>query len=225
MTRMDYRNILTVDTATRRLVLALAYGEDRLVKSSDAVEKSHGVTIIKKIDELLQSAAMSSNELEAAVVSLGPGSFTGLRIGLAVIKGIAVAAGIPVVGVNMFELSARKLSQQLKRAHVLIPSRKGEVYVGTLCDGVIAEKDIAIVAETDLLAHVGGDKVFGVGFDPGHFFEELPAGSAVGELEYDGADLLYLGKEKLERGEQADLTRLEPMYLQKAIAEVRFDGW
>ncbi len=223
MTDTTFDNILAIDTSTRRLLLALAFGGDRLIKSSDVVEKSHGQLLLKKIDNLFVSADLSVSDLDAVVVALGPGSFTGLRIGLAAAKGLAEAGGLPMVGISLFDLAARLLRQQQPPAYVLIPSRKGEWYVGTLDQSGIAESNVRVIAENELPAITADRPVYGIGFDPAAVLPFLSGSTGQGRLEYDGADLLYLGREKLERGEVDDVAALEPMYLQKAIAEARFE--
>jgi tRNA threonylcarbamoyladenosine biosynthesis protein TsaB len=223
MTKCKFHNVLAIDTATRKLNLCLAYSGDRTVKSAETVEKSHGQIILKKIDELFQSSALPLQELEAIVVSLGPGSFTGLRIGLAVAKGLAEAAAVPVVGINLFELAAHKLCRQPSTCYVIIPSRRGEVYVGTCREGRIDMADVAVRAVADLVDGVGKDRVYGIGFNPADVFDGVVTDPGGGELAYDGADLIVLGREKLLAGERPDPAALEPMYLQKSIMETRFD--
>ena len=218
----EYRNVLAIDTATRQLNLAVLYEGDRSVKSSEVVAKTHGQILLKKIEDLLSSAGLASSDLQAMVVSLGPGSFTGLRIGLAAAKGIAVARDIPITGVTLYEVAALCLKHSVSGAHVLIPSRKGECYVGTLRDGAIGESDISVVQEPDLAARVGHDQIYTIGYDP-HLLEENAPGLVARTLSYDAGDVLQAGLEKLNRGERSDLAALEPVYLQKAIAEIRFD--
>ena len=218
----EFRNVLAIDTATSQLNLAVWYEGDRSVKSCEVVPKTHGQILLKRIEDLLSSAGLVNADLQAMVVSLGPGSFTGLRIGLATAKGIAIARDIPIVGVNLFEVAALCQQQFAGRAHVLIPSRKGEFYLGTLCDGAIGESDISVVQESDLAARVGHDQIYTIGCDP----QSLGEGALrlmARVLSYDAGDVLQVGLEKLNRGERSDLAALEPVYLQKAIAEIRFD--
>lgn len=220
MTRIACDNVLAIDTATSQLNLALHFGGDRSVKLSEAVERTHGQVILKKIDDLFGSAAINVSDLDAVVVTVGPGSFTGLRIGLAAAKGIAVAGDIGLLGVTVFELAAHAL-KTTPLAHVLIPSRQGEFYFGTVRAGAINDDQLRIVAETEIESLVGSEPVYGVGFDPRAV--ALAHGLVREQLDYDGADLLAVGLEKLVRGELSDLESLEPKYLQKAIAEIRFD--
>ena len=223
MTTHEYNNILAVDTSTARLVLALGFGGDRLVQSDNTVDKSHGIVLMKKIEELMQSASLQVEELDGLVVCLGPGSFTGLRIGLAAVKGLAVAGNLPVVGVSLFELFAARYVNASYPVHLLIPSRKGEWYLGSLVDGAISEDNVRVVDEDKLRDTVGQDLCHNLGFS---IMEQLPGlhtDSTGGVFTYSGSDLLYLGRERLESGQTADLTELEPLYLQKAIAEKRFE--
>jgi len=221
MTVSSFDTILAIDTSTRRLVLALSFAGDRLVKSDNVVEKTHGQILIKKIDELVQSAALSKRDIKAVVVSVGPGSFTGLRIGLAAAKGLAVALDVALVGISLFELASSKMRESGQSALLVIPCRKGEYYVGRIDTDKAG--DIRVLPESELPAILSGQLVFGLGFDPCSQFQTVAIDPASGPFEYDGSDLIYLGKEKLLSGEQSDLASLEPLYLQKAIAEVRFD--
>jgi tRNA threonylcarbamoyl adenosine modification protein YeaZ len=222
VTEHEYNNILAIDTATRRLNLALLFAGDRAVQSGEVVARTHGQILMKKIDELFQSAGLPIEQLEALVVSLGPGSFTGLRIGLAAAKGIAVARGLPIVGVTMFEVAADRIGQQDDAAHIAIPSRKDEFYVGVCRNGAVLDDDVRIMSETELAVAVGHNRVFTIGYDPEDFGAETLKQIARG-LEYDAGDLLRVGRNKLLRGERSDTISLEPAYMQKAIAEVRFD--
>jgi tRNA threonylcarbamoyl adenosine modification protein YeaZ len=215
-------NILAIDTATRRLNLALLYGEDRTVKSGELVRKTHGQILMKKIDDLFLTAALAVADLQAVVVSLGPGSFTGLRIGLAAAKGIAVARNIPLVGVTLFEAAALRLQTQPAPVHLLIPSRKGEFYIGSYSGSGVTEPEVRVLAERDIAGMVGSDQVYLIGHDPGLLETEVLRATAR-SLDYDGGDVLRAGIEKLVRGERADAAGLEPVYFQKAIAEIHFD--
>lgn len=222
MNQIAYDNVLAIDTATRKLNLAVRFGGDRLVKSGETVEKTHGQILMKKISDLFESASGSASDLQAIVVATGPGSFTGLRIGLAAAKGIAVAHDIPVVGVGVFELAAANL-RAAKQAWALVPSRKGEYYVAEVADGTVCDGSVRIVAEEELPALIGHGPAYGVDFDPTEVLASLIPTLTGGPLEYDAADLLAVGLERLQQSGPVSVAELEPIYLQKAIAEVRFD--
>ena len=223
MTEKEYRNILAVDTSSLYLRLALMFEGDRLVKSDEKMEKSHGRLIIKKINELFNSADLKVEELDALVVSTGPGSFTGLRIGLAVAKGIAVALNIPVIDVNLFELAAFKLRERPEPVKVCVPFKKGEFFIVEVKNGAYALEDITVVTENNFSEMAGGGPVAGVNFDITDFFPQADILPGLAEIKSDAADLVYLGRMKLESGQTADLAELEPLYLLKSQAEIKFE--
>ncbi|MCP4685880.1 MAG: tRNA (adenosine(37)-N6)-threonylcarbamoyltransferase complex dimerization subunit type 1 TsaB [bacterium] len=223
MSDQSFDNLLALDSSTSRLVLAVSFGGDRTVKSDNRVEKTHGQIIIKKIDELLESSDLPVGDLDGLVVCVGPGSFTGLRIGLAAFKGLAVANKLPLIGLDLFELAAHKLSWEQAPVHLLIPSRKGEFYFGTVEDGVVVPEKTGIVAQDKLTEQVGNRRVYGIDVNPTEILPGLSARQEGGQLAYDGGDLIVMGRERLLAGQKADLAGLEPLYLQKSMAETNFE--
>jgi tRNA threonylcarbamoyladenosine biosynthesis protein TsaB len=223
MTGTVYKNILAIDTSTRCLKLALSYGADRLVKSQEEVEKSHGQFIVKKIDELFQSSGLKADQLDAIAVCTGPGSFTGLRIGLAVAKGMAVALSIPIAGVNLFAVAAHKLRDVEGKVHVIIPLNRDECFTAIIENRLYDEQSLSIVPYANLVSKVGHHRVAGIGINLSRQFPQLQQADVSSYLDYDGADLLYLGRRKLSDGQQDDLAQLEPVYIQKTQAELRFE--
>ena len=223
MTDFSESNILAIDTSSSVLKLALSFGGDRLVKSSEEVKQSHGQFLIKKIGELLQSADLDRKEIDALVVSVGPGSFTGLRIGLSAAKGMSVALDIPLVGVGMFEVAAYRLGKLDDPVGVVIPLTRDQVFVAAIKDGKSDPASVAVVSKTTLVHDWSATQLTGIG---GHISTCLPDIANIlppGEIEYDASHLLHLGLEKLERGDLDDISDLEPAYLQKSQAELRFE--
>ena len=218
-----YNNVLAMDTSSLALKLALSFGGDRLVKSEETMDKTHGRVIIKKINELFSSADLKPDALEALIVSVGPGSFTGLRISLAAAKGMAVALDIPVVAVSLFELAAFKLRDREEPVKVLVPFKKNEFFLVTAAGGKFDSSDIKAVGPDNFHDEVGTDWVTGVNADIAEIFPDARLLPGREKIEYDAADLVYLGQEKLAAGRISDLAALEPLYLQKSQAEIRFE--
>ncbi len=216
-------NVLAIDTSSPQLKLGLSFGRDRMVKSSEEIEKSHGHLIIKKISELFHSAGLNKHDLQAIVVCTGPGSFTGLRIGLAAAKGIAVALNIPVAGVNLFEVGAHKLRGLNRKVHVVIGLNRDECFVAPVENGCYQESAVSVVAYSNLLSLVGEDWVAGLRIELSGLFPQLGKVDASAQLAYDASDLLKLGVGKLTSGRSDDLAHLEPLYLQKSQAELRYE--
>ena len=223
MSAAEFHNLLAIDSATPRLNLALRFGDDRLVKSSEPVIKTHGQVILKKIDELFATAEIGIDELQGIVVCLGPGSFTGLRIGLAVAKGIAVGGNLPVVGVTLFDLAAYRLRESVGPTSVVLPSRRDEYYCAVVDSGQLDVESVRIVSAEQLPSTIEGTTAYGIGVAAESGPEGVAGGRNLQEFEYDASDLIQVGLEKLENGALADLADMEPAYLQKAIAEIRFD--
>jgi tRNA threonylcarbamoyladenosine biosynthesis protein TsaB len=216
-------NILGIDTSSHQLHLGLAFGGDRLVKSTEEVGQSHGQVIVKKIAELFESAGMAREELGGICVCLGPGSFTGLRIGLAAAKGMAVALGIPVVGVSLFEIAAYKLGYVDEEVAVVIPLKRDEFFLAKVAGGKVISDRIRVVPTDSLGELIAEGAAAGFGFGLSEMFA-LRHGEDLSEaVRYDGGDLIHLGREKLVSGVVGDLTSLEPLYIQKSKAEIRFE--
>jgi len=223
MTKDLKNNILAVDTSSPELKLGLSFGEDRIIQSCERVDKSHSRLIIKKIGELFQSAGLHKNELEAIVICTGPGSFTGMRIGLAAAKGMAVALDIPIVGVNLFEVAANILSYVNQKVYVIIGLNRDQCFVAPVEGGSYDKDAISIISYNNLLQTIGRNSVAGLGIDLSKHFPKLNNVNLSQRLEYDASALLHLGAQKLALGLSNDIVQLEPLYLQKSQAEIRFE--
>lgn len=213
--------LLAIDTSTSSLKLALSFGEDRLVMSEEAVDRSHGRVLMRKLENLFDSAGASRRDLEGIVVASGPGSFTGLRIALAVAKGMAVALNIPVVGVSLYEVAAYVLRNHTGPVLVVMQVRRGEYLVATVSSGTVDLLEVVAVPEEQLAAYIGAQAVTSIGLNVSRLMAE--AEIAVPQLEVSPADLLLVGRQKLARGEAADIAKLEPLYFGKSQAEIRFE--
>lgn len=223
MTTDDLQNVLAIDSSTSVLKLGLQFQSDRMVKSGEQVEQSHGQMIIRKIQNLLESAALSIDQVNAIVVCTGPGSFTGLRIGLAAAKGIAVANDIPVVGVSLFEIAARKLSQRSAPVMVLVPFIRKEYFCCRVTAGSFEPSDISTVSLGDIPAMMAEGPVATIGVTSADGIGVAGNGHKMESIVYDCSDLLLLGLAQLAAGRHADLSELEPLYLMKSQAEIKFE--
>ncbi len=135
--------ILGIDTATMTLSLSLVErdgvsGADKMLSEANFPPPAqHSALLPGEIGRMLEGAGKCLDDLSAIVVGLGPGSFTGLRVGLATARAIAFARGIPLVGASslhaMALAAAREKSASLEQGDILVPlfdARKGEVYGG-----------------------------------------------------------------------------------------------
>lgn len=220
----DYsnRSVLAIDASTKALHLALSFGGDRLVQKSELIEKSHGQLILKKISDLFLSAGLTPEQLEGIVVTTGPGSFTGLRIGLAASKGMAVALNIPLAGISLFELAAFKLRSR-ERTMVLIPIKR-DTLACVFCEaGQFSSDGVKAVALEDVAELAGRTGLAVFDRDTAKLLAATVGGAVPELIPVEGADLIFLGRQRLTETGGDDLAELEPLYVQKSQAEIKFD--
>ncbi len=123
-------NLLAVDTSTRSVGLALFNGVQVLGELSWTSQDYHSVELAPAVADLLAKCQIKANDLAALAVALGPGSFTGLRIGLALAKGLALARRLPIVGIPTLDiLAAGQAVLDIPMAAVLQAGR-GRLAVG-----------------------------------------------------------------------------------------------
>ena len=99
-------NISYVDTTTSDIVVALIRKNDVVDVSQKAMGVKHSETLCDKVDELLKTASISFDDIDAYACAIGPGSFTGIRIGISTVKGYATARPKPYIAVNCLEAIA-----------------------------------------------------------------------------------------------------------------------
>ncbi len=98
--------LLAIDTATQFISLALHDGQQMLAEQTWFSENQHSVELVPAVHNMLRTAKLTPSDLSALAVCIGPGSYTGLRIGVALAKGMAAARELPLVGVSTFDIMA-----------------------------------------------------------------------------------------------------------------------
>ncbi len=121
--------LLALDTSTRQAGIAL-YSSERglLAETTWHSANRHTEELLPAVDHLLAQAGLAARDLTAVGVALGPGSFTGLRVGLAAAKGLALAHGLKLVGVPTLDFTAYPHQHQPLPAAALIPAGRGRVF-------------------------------------------------------------------------------------------------
>ena len=122
--------ILAVDTATRCCSAAVQVGGRLAAETVVRSDRTHSEHLLGMIQEVLKLAGLTVQAIDGMAVSIGPGSFTGLRIGISTIQGLALAGGIPCVGVSSLEVLACAGLPWPQDIWALMDARKGEVYAG-----------------------------------------------------------------------------------------------
>ena len=129
--------ILTVDTSSNCSSVALSDGALLLGECILGEDRCHSGRLLESISQLLAAAALTPDSLDAFAVSLGPGSFTGVRVGIATVKGLAIATGKPVVGFSSLAMLAMNLPFSCAQVAPMFDARKSEVYAALYhCDSL-----------------------------------------------------------------------------------------
>ena len=125
----DALKILSIDTSTRIQAIGLVHGTVQVARHHHLVPRDHSSTLLQNISTMLGQQGWSAADLDLVACGLGPGSFTGLRVGMANAKGLARAADAAIVGVSTLASIARPVAA-LHQGWVVsaIDARRGEVY-------------------------------------------------------------------------------------------------
>ncbi len=121
--------ILNIDTALEQAMISLADGPDVIGSVTSNSQKDHATWLHPSIQELLKKNGKRISDLAAVAVSIGPGSYTGLRVGLASAKGICYAAGIPLITIPSLQVIAAAVQQEATEwICPMIDARRMEVF-------------------------------------------------------------------------------------------------
>jgi tRNA threonylcarbamoyladenosine biosynthesis protein TsaB len=224
--RLPCMRVLAVETSTLAGGVALLDGERLVGESLLDVRITHSERLMVAVDRTLVDARWSPRDLEGLAVAVGPGSFTGLRIGLGTVKGLAVALGIPVAAVPTLDAMAWALPFAALPVCPVISARKGEVYAARYRwdDGtMVRDWDYLAVAPEELAARLDEPTIL-LGDAAGSIVSpwarlapparRLPSPACVGQL----------GLERLRRGEHVTAADLVPLYLRPSQAELKHHG-
>ncbi len=215
--------ILALDSSSRNLKLGLMFGGDRSVKSNDMVDRSHGAVMIRKLENLFESAALNRTDLNAIAVGIGPGSFTGLRIGLSIAKGLAVGLDIPIIAVDLFEIAALKLGDKSGTVRLILPFKADSVFTLIMTDGKCDPAQVEAISYAEIVTKSPDTRLVAIGFEVESTAGEAMQKAGLDLIDFDATDLLAVGAHKYQNDQLAELASLEPMYLQKSQAEIAFE--
>jgi tRNA threonylcarbamoyladenosine biosynthesis protein TsaB len=122
--------LLGVDTSTQAVGIAIYDGSQILCEESWISRRFHTVELAKAVSENLSRAGLLTSDLDVLGVAVGPGSFTGLRIGLALIKGIAFTHQLPVIGVPTLDITARAVPVTDQNLAAVLQAGRNRLAVG-----------------------------------------------------------------------------------------------
>ena len=222
--------ILALDTATDSCSVAAT--DDGSVAAELTIRKNqtHSRHLMELVDSVLQIAGYGAADLDGLAVSIGPGSFTGLRIGISTIKGLALALDKPIVGVSTLEALARQCSQTPFLICPMLDARKGEVYTATYrfdADELVQQTKARAMRPEALTGDIKSPCLF-IGTGARLYRQSIAA--AAGSLAYfvsggqntiRASSVAFLSMPRFEARDTDEIADLIPHYIRKSDAELK----
>jgi len=222
--------LLILETSGRAGQVALARGESVLDLRRLDEARRHARDLAPAVAALLEAQGWKPRELDGVIVSRGPGSYTGLRVGIMSAKVFAYATGCALIAVDTFAAIAQQAPARASRVAVLADAQQGRVYVQEYAR---TGAGTALLAVTPLAIRQFGEWLASVDPEvwlsgPGLLVhgDERPATSPVvdqTDWEPRPESLLHLGLARYRAGERDDSWSLEPLYLRPSSAEEKWD--
>jgi len=192
---------------------------------------THSERLMSCIDRILTDTRTPLEDVDGYAITLGPGSFTGLRIGVSTVKGLAFATGRPVAGVSTLEALATNVCHSQHDICPILDARKKEVYAALFRPGgrlrrltpdlVISPRELVRKIEGPVTFLGDGTEVYG-----SYLKRKLGrmASFVTPELGYvHGTVVARMGLEQILRGKTLDLTSFVPRYIRRSEAEIKYE--
>lgn len=222
--------ILGIETSGTRGEIAVCRGADCLAEAAlEAAPRRHAQTLVSQLDTTLKNLGLRVADLDAIAVSVGPGSFTGLRVGVVCAKTLAYVTGCRLAAVDSLQAIAANSPPEVTTVHVISDAQRGDVFVGTynrIADGEWSrEGEISIVkADAWMQARSPGETLCGpalgvYGTIAASMCHLLPEAAWTPRARF----VASIGWRRIERGHVADCMTLEPFYLRRSAAEEKRD--
>ena len=220
-------NLLALETSTEACSVALVHG-DRLIERFEVAPRRHAELALPWADAVLAEAGLARGVLDAIAVGRGPGAFTGVRLGVSLAQGMALALGVPAVGLStLAALAMRAPAGEGERVMAAIDARMGEVYwcLYEMRDGepqALCPEQVSRPEALDTDGNRDGWHGVGTGFGAQEGALAKRFGARLHTLDVTAlphaVDIARLGVAAIARGEAVAPERLEPAYLRNQVA-------
>jgi tRNA threonylcarbamoyladenosine biosynthesis protein TsaB len=224
--------ILGIDTSTKFCNLSLIEDKDILIEYTiNGLKKKHSSILVPAIKDLLKTIDLKMEEIDGIAVSTGPGSFTGLRIGLSVAKGLCYARSLPLLGIPTLDAMAFSLREIPYLICPVLESKKDEIYDVVFRGGDSLHRVMDYKCEDikSLLARLSllKEKIIFLGDGIKKYQDNIKEKIGKDALFIDSqlnlpvaSNIAFLGLNKLKKEEENDVSKLSPFYLRKSEAEI-----
>lgn len=226
--------LLAIETATLASGVALATADKLVAEIIVQTKKTHSERLMPHIEQLLELGQVAKEDITAIAVSIGPGSFTGLRIGLATAKALAYVWNVPVIGVSTLAALAYACPAPNSLICPLLDAQKGNVYQAVYSweKGILQEViPPRVIAHQEAINELAGQPlpVIMLGEGAVLFQEAIVAAADPIELAPPhiilprAGSVALLGHQLLRQGIRHDVMTLEPLYIRRSEAEVLWE--
>lgn len=221
-------NILALDTTTECCSAALLVNGQQFVMT-EMTQRGHSALILGMLDRLFKQANSTIEQIDTVAFGRGPGSFTGVRIGVGVAQGIAFARELPVIPVSSLATVAQQAYRQFgfERLAVVTDARMGEVYAGSF----VIQNGIAMAADTEQVClpenfHAAdSDEWWGVGTGWSVYLDSLAANfkeklkAIQPQVMPEAGAILTLASQAASQGQLVAAEQALPVYLRNNVAK------
>lgn len=218
--------ILGIDTSTSSLSVAVTNGQILQSEYSINHKLTHSEQLMPSIDRMLSSLDYLPKDLDAIGVCIGPGSFTGIRIGVAAANAMAMTLGIPVVGISSLQAMAHSVYRSGSIVFSTLDAQRDRVYRAAYsfldgCEQILPEEVIDKQQLYEELVSYDSPILLG---DAVFMMEDLPEGTQIGRIHeryIRASEVCYLTERVIAQNEAKGFVR--PIYLRKSQAEIQFE--
>lgn len=224
--------ILGIETSTRTGSVAVVSEDSVIAQYSLNIEVTHSERLMSTVDRVLKDTGLVIADIDGYAVAIGPGSFTGLRIGLAAVKGLALVTGRPVAAVPTLKALAGNLPYSAYPVCPMLDARKKEVYAATYrFEGAdMAQIMAEAVLSLSLLSERISEKTLFTG-EASHLFREdiekifgdRALFAPVSSILPSAATVAGIGLNMIKSGKKTAPDSLTPMYIRRPEAEVAWE--
>ena len=222
--------LLAIETATPASSVALAEGRNIVASAARIDRRGHAAFLVSGMDFCFDQAGWHPQDLDAVAVDVGPGLYTGIRVGLATAQGLAAALGVPLVPVSSLDALALRAATGRRHIYSVIDVRRGEVAVASyrpLPGGVVKDGSAEIMSPVELHAVLESDAeealIVGDVEALGDSFLHGLHHAKTGSPRYPSADaLVELAAGRAERGGFPHPDEIRPIYLRDPDVAI---GW
>lgn len=225
--------VLGIETSTP--AASVTIGSEQGIIGSCLMTRSagHGTFILPAVEFLMKESGLSYNNLSAVAVGVGPGLFTGLRVGVATAKTLAQALSVPIIGVSSLDLLAFDVRYSSKLICPVVDAKRKEVFFAfyrQVPGGITRESSYVVGSPARLLAEIEGTKgdFLLIGNGALLYRDQLEEGRKVefGSMANAfprAASLVELALPRLYREDYDRVFDLEPLYMRRSDAEINWD--